>query len=53
MAAPEPIQRSWREIVEKADGPGRHEESLYPIVYNFSNGAKRKDSGPASGVYET
>jgi hypothetical protein len=52
-AAPEPVQRSWREIVEKADGPGRHEESLYPKVYTFSNGRTFKDSGPNSGVYDT
>lgn len=45
--------RDWREIVEKVDGPDRHRDSLYPIVYTFGGGLRRfRDSGPQSGVYE-
>ena len=40
----EPTQRSWREIVEKADDKNRHYESLYPVVYVFSNGRTFRDS---------
>lgn len=43
---------SWREIVEKVDGPERHRESLYPYVYEFSGNNRRRDSGPAKGIYE-
>jgi len=43
---------SWREIVEKAEGPNFHKESLYPIVYIFSNGRVRRDTGPEQGIYE-
>lgn len=51
MATVTTTTRSWREIVLKADGEF-HRESLYPIVYTFSNGAQRRDSGPQAGVYE-
>lgn len=44
---------NWRDIVEKADDQNRHRDSLYPVVYIFSSGAVRRDSGPDSGVYET
>lgn len=43
---------SWREVVEKVDGDDRHKESLYPKVYYFTGGRDRRDSGPASGIYE-
>ncbi len=43
---------SWREQVERIDDKNRHRESLYPVVYIFSNGKKRRDSGPNSGIYE-
>ena len=43
---------SWREVVEKADGPERHKESLYPNVYEFTGGRTRRDSGPTKGIYE-
>lgn len=42
---------NWRDIVEKFDDENRHVDSLYPVVYFFSNDAKRRDSGPNSGVY--
>lgn len=45
-------EQNIREIVEKLDGPSRHVESLYPVVYEWSSGRKHRDSGPASGVYE-
>lgn len=45
-------QHSWRELVETFDDKQRHIDSLYPIVYVFSNGRKRRDSGPEAGVYE-
>ncbi len=43
---------NWREFVEKFDEPNRHIENLYPIVYRFTSGRFRRDSGPESGVYE-
>ncbi|MDH5451740.1 MAG: hypothetical protein OEX14_00155 [Paracoccaceae bacterium] len=43
---------NWREEVEKIDGPNRHTDSLYPIVYTFSGARPRRDSGPESGIYE-
>lgn len=43
---------SFREIVEKIDGPERHKESLYPIVYEFTGNRPRRDSGPTKGIYE-
>lgn len=43
---------SWRAEVERVDGPTRHINDLYPIVYIFSNNTFRRDSGPESGVYE-
>lgn len=43
---------SWRALVEELDGPTRHVNDLYPIVYVFSNNAFRRDSGPTGGVYE-
>jgi len=52
MAGNQNTQYNWRDEVERIDGESRHIESLYPIVYIFSSGAKRRDSGPASGVYE-
>ena len=41
----------WRALVESVDGQDRHQDSLYPVVYIFSNAAKKKDTGPASGIY--
>ncbi len=43
---------SWTEVVEAADDKNRLIDSLYPVVYIFSNGRLRRDSGPESGVYE-
>jgi len=43
--------RSWRELVEKVDDENRHRDSLYPYVYEFSNGEKKRDSGPNGGPY--
>ncbi len=43
---------SFREVVEKLDGPDRHKDSLYPVVYTFSNNKTRRDSGPTGGVYQ-
>ena len=43
--------KSWREIVEKADDKDRHQDSLYPIVYEFSDGITKRDSGPKKGIY--
>ena len=43
--------QSIREIVEKLDGPERHLDSLYPVVYEFSSGVTKRDSGPRKGVY--
>lgn len=47
----EPAVQSFREIVEKIDGPSRHRDSLYPFVYHFSGNKSRRDSGPAGGPY--
>lgn len=44
--------RSFREIVEKLDDPNRHRDSLYPVVYVFSNNRQFRDSGPDS-IYST
>ena len=44
-------QMDWREMVERADNDDRHRDSLYPVVYIFSNGKVMRDSGPNSGVY--
>lgn len=44
-------EKSWREIVEQADDKNRHEDSLYPVSYEFSSGVKKKDSGPRKGIY--
>lgn len=43
---------SFRELVEKIDGPDRHRDNLYPEVYQFSGGKPRRDSGPSSGIYQ-
>ena len=43
---------NWRDVVERFDGDNRHNDSLYPVVYHFSSGATRRDSGPTAGVYE-
>lgn len=43
--------KTLREIVEEIDGPERHDQSLYPVVYTFSGNRRFKDSGPNSGVY--
>lgn len=43
---------SWREVVESVDGEKFHVDSLYPVVYEFSNGRKFRDSGPQSGIYD-
>ena len=40
---PRQVGRSWRELVEKVDGPGRHRDSNYPVVYRFSGGRHRRD----------
>ena len=40
----------WREVVEKLDDDNRHQESLYPVVYVFSNSVKRRDSGPSGAA---
>ena len=45
-------QFSFREVVEKIDGPDRHRDNLYPIVYKWSSGLSRRDSGPTGGIYE-
>lgn len=42
---------SWREFVEGIDDENRHRDSLYPVVYKFSGGVEKRDSGPKSGVY--
>jgi len=44
--------KSWKELVEEADDENRHIDSLYPVVYKFSNGKVRRDSGPTKGVYD-
>ena len=43
---------NWRELVERVDDDNRHRDNLYPVVYIFSNGRMRRDSGPESGIYE-
>lgn len=43
--------RSWREIVEKADDEDRHKDSLYPVVYKVSGSREFRDSGPLRGIY--
>ncbi len=43
--------KSWRELVEEVDDENRHRDSLYPIVYIFSNSRVRRDSGPSGGIY--
>jgi hypothetical protein len=44
---------SWREVVEKIDDEDRHKNNLYPVVWKFSNGQVKRDSGPTKGIYET
>ena len=44
--------QSWRELVEQVDDDKRHVDSLYPVVYNFSSGKTKRDSGPTKGVYD-
>lgn len=44
--------RSWRELVEEIDDKDRNEKTLHPVVYFFSNGVLKKDSGPQSGIYD-
>ncbi len=41
----------WRDVVESFDNEDRHRDSLYPVVYIFSNGKVRRDSGPSAGIY--
>ena len=43
---------NWKQLVERVDNDDRHRDSLYPVVYVFSNNRVRRDSGPESGVYE-
>ena len=52
MAEGQSTTFSWREEVEKIDGPNRHLESLYPVVYDFGEGVRKRDSGPKKGPYE-
>lgn len=44
--------RDFRELVLKKDGPDFWDKSLYPEVYQWSNGRTFKDSGPEKGPYE-
>lgn len=49
--APTTSQISWRELVEALDDKDRHRDSLYPIVYKFSEDVEKRDSGPRKGIY--
>ena len=43
------------DLVLRAEGRRLDEfyrDSLYPVAYEFSNGATKRDSGPTAGVYE-
>ena len=40
-------------MVEKAEKDDNYDyEKLYPVVYTFSRGVTKRDSGPRKGVYE-
>ena len=43
---------SWREFVEKIDGPDRHIESNYPVVYTFGGSVRKRDKGGNSILYD-
>lgn len=43
---------NFRDLVQKVEGERYWIESMYPIVYVFSGKARRRDSGPESGIYE-
>lgn len=51
MATPQTRVFSLSEIVRKLEGDTYEYERLHPVVYNFSNGVTKRDSGPHSGIY--
>ncbi len=42
---------SWREFVEKIDGPTRNFESNHPVVYRFGDTVLKRDKGNDSILY--
>lgn len=42
---------NWREFVKRHDGESFDYESLFPIVYEWSNGRTFRDSGPTGAFY--
>lgn len=42
---------NWLALVERVDDDNRQQDSLYPVVYFFSMGKTKRDSGPDGGVY--